>query len=389
MANIIYMTDFSEAYARGILLGIAKYAHDIGEAWNICKLPLSIRDQYGIKGVVRYARRHQVDVVIGQFNPKDNVELFRKVGILAISQDFKLPFKTIPNLKGEYVRSGKMAANYFIDKGYKNFAYYGVKNVNWSEDRRKGFLNTITERVTQFSFSVLEMPVSEMWQYDLDATSKWLRDLPKPVAIMACDDTHAYYITEACRLMMLAGTDSRLGIPEDISLLGIDNDETICKLSYVSLSSINQDTEKGGYELARYIDEALKNPEEPIRDIVVPTTHIVTRESSDTFVNDDPAIAKVLKFIHENIGGRIQVDDIVAQVPLSRRLLEGRFKKEMGTSIYNYLIKVRVDRICQMISDGMSISDAAYELGFSDIKNLSRAFKKFVGMTPSEYKARL
>lgn len=390
MANIIYMTDFSEAYARGILLGIAKYAHDIGEAWSICRLPLSIRDQYGIRGVINYAVRHHVDAVIGQFNPSDNVSKFRQKGILAIAQDFKVSFSGVANIKGEYARSGEMAASYFMAKGYKSFAFYGVKNVVWSEDRRSGFVSTIATRLKDFSFSVLEMPVADMWQYDLDATTEWLRKLPKPVAILACDDTHAYYLSEACRLMQSGegGPGARLSIPDDIAVLGIDNDETICKMSSVSLSSISQDTERGGYEVARYIDEALKNPDTPVRDIIVPVTNVVTRASTDMFVNDDPAIARVIKYIHENIDKRLSVDDIVAQVPLSRRLLEERFKKVMETSIYNYLIRIRVDKIAQLIADGMSISDAAFELGFSDVKNLSRLFKKFIGMTPSEFKSK-
>ena len=106
-------------------------------------------------------------------------------------------------------------------------------------------------------------------------------------------------------------------------------------------------------------------------------------------VNADPASARVIKYIHENIDKRLSVDDIVAQVPLSRRLLEERFKKVMETSIYNYLIRIRVDKIAQLIADGMSISDAAFELGFSDVKNLARLFRKFIGMTPSEFKAKV
>ena len=90
------MTDFAEAYARGLLLGIARYAESVGEAWNICRLPLSIRDRFGIKAVVEYAYTHHADAVIGQFNPQDDVSLFTKQGILVLAQDFKSPFTDIP-----------------------------------------------------------------------------------------------------------------------------------------------------------------------------------------------------------------------------------------------------------------------------------------------------
>ena len=246
MASIIYMTDFAEAYARGLLLGIARYAESVGEAWNICRLPLSIRDRFGIKAVVEYAYTHHADSVIGQFNPQDDVSLFTKQGILVLAQDFKSPFTDIPNIRGEYCKSGEMAADYFINKGFRNFGFYGVKHVNWSEDRRKGFLDVISSKVPGYSFYDMEMLKSDMWNYDVEGTAKWLESLPKPVAILACDDNHAYYLTESCRIMSLSGNHTKLRIPEDIAILGVDNDETICNLSSVKLSSINQDVERGG-----------------------------------------------------------------------------------------------------------------------------------------------
>lgn len=246
MASIIYMTDFAEAYARGLLLGIARYAESVGEAWNICRLPLSIRDRFGIKAVVEYAYTHHADAVIGQFNPQDDVSLFTKQGILVLAQDFKSPFTDIPNIRGEYRKSGEMAADYFINKGFRNFGFYGVKHVNWSEDRRKGFLDVISSKVPGYSFYDMEMLKSDMWNYDVEGTAKWLESLPKPVAILACDDNHAYYLTESCRIMSLSGNHTKLRIPEDIAILGVDNDETICNLSSVKLSSINQDVERGG-----------------------------------------------------------------------------------------------------------------------------------------------
>lgn len=387
MASIIYMTDFAEAYARGLLLGMARYANDIGEAWNICRLPLSIRDKFGVQAVVDYAHDHHVDAVIGQFNPTDDVSLFGQKGILVLAQDFKTPFTSIPNIRGEYRKSGEMAAEYFVGKGFRNFGFYGVKHVCWSEDRRKGFLDVISRKVPGYSFYDMEMLKTDMWNYDVAGTARWLGSLPKPVAIMACDDNHAYYLTESCRIMSsMSGSGAGLRIPEDIAILGVDNDETICNLSSVKLSSINQDVERGGVEVARYIDQCLKHGQTEILNITVPATHIVTRQSSDIFVNDDPFIAKVLRYIHENVGRKTSVDDIVSQVPLSRRLLEERFRKVMGTSIYNYVLKVRVEKVAERLSGGAAVSDAAFEFGFSDIKNLSRVFRNFMGMSPSEYK---
>lgn len=119
---------------------------------------------------------------------------------------------------------------------------------------------------------------------------------------------------------------------------------------------------------------------------MVAPTHIVTRQSTDIYAHNDPHIAEVLKYIHENIREKIPVEELVALVPLSRRLLEARFKKSMGTSIYDYVIRVRIEKMAQLLAEGLSVSDAAGELGFSDIKNISRTFRQLKGMSPSEYR---
>ncbi|WP_304973889.1 helix-turn-helix domain-containing protein, partial [uncultured Alistipes sp.] len=111
-------------------------------------------------------------------------------------------------------------------------------------------------------------------------------------------------------------------------------------------------------------------------------------QSTDIYANNDPHIACVLKYIHEHIGQKLTVNDLVEQVPLSRRLLETRFKREMGTSLYDYIIQMRIERMTLLLCNGLSVSEAAAELGFADIKNLSRTFKHIKGMTPSEYRTR-
>ena len=384
MARVIFLTDFSEAYARNLLLGIARYANETGEPWSLCRLPLSIRDKFGIEAVVKWAKKMKADAVIGQFFNTDNVELFRKNGIIAVAQDFKMRFTTIPNITGPHRLAGKIGAEYFLKKGFRHFAFYGTRGIVWSDERFLGFQKAIQNANPEFTLSALRSKAqSDLWHYDPTQLITWLESLPKPVAIMACDDNQAYHITEACQQI---GGGGKFRIPDDIAVLGVDNDETICKLSAPNLSSLNQNIEQGGYEVARMIDRMIRNPESGWEDILVIPTYITTRQSTDIYTNSDPHIGLVLKFIHENISQKILVDNLVGLVPLSRRLLETRFKKSMGTSIYDYILQVRIEKMMQLLCEGMSISEASMELGFSDIKNVSRMFKQLKGMTPSEYR---
>ena len=199
MARVIFLTDFSEAYARELLLGMARYAHDTAQAWSLCRLPLSIRDKFGIEAVVEWALRMKADAVIGQFYNTDNVELFRKNGIIAIAQDFKKRFTTIPNITGPHYSAGRMAAEYFLQKGFRNFAFYGTRGIDFSDERCQGFRETIEAANPEFTFSSLRSSAqNDLWYYDSTQLITWLQSLPKPVAIMACDDNQAYHITEAC-----------------------------------------------------------------------------------------------------------------------------------------------------------------------------------------------
>jgi len=383
------MTDFSEAYARGLLLGIAKYSQNVGRAWSICRLSLSIRDKYGIEAVVNYAKKMKMDAIIGQFNPDDDVESFTKNGIIAVAQESTVRFSGIANIVGDNYNEGVIAAKHLLNKGFTNFAYYGVKNVVWSDERRQGFSDTLKAAKRPVTLSELEITNTDVWEYDYETVSQWLERLPKPVAIFACDDNRANNITEVCRYIRINSANGhRLRIPEDITLLGVDNDETICRLSIPNTSSIAIDVVGGGYGTARYIDQQLYlKPEERFaEDILVHPLKIVTRQSSDILVNDDPYVAKALRYISANLSNKIKVDDIVSEVPVSRRILEERFKKELGTSIYDYIIQMRIDRITELLREGLSVSDAAYQMGFSDIKNLSRTFKKFKGISPFEYR---
>lgn len=380
------MTDFSEAYARSLLLGIARYVHDNSEAWSICRLPTSLRDAYGIEYVVEYAKKIRADAIIGQFYETDDISLFKNNGIIAIAQDFKSKFTSIPNITGEYIHSGEMAATYFLEKGFKNFAFYGISEVIWSDERYEGFKNAVLKSDPTNFLSDLRPPKTDLWKYDFEEVTRWLHSLPRPVAIMACDDNQAYYITEACNLLKMKEGEEIFNIPEDIAVIGVDNDETICNLCSPTLSSISQNVEEGGYNVAKMIDRKIRVPNSENEDIIVRSTHIVTRRSSEVFVNEDSAVSKVLKLIHENISSNISVKDILAEIPMSRRLIETRFRKSMKTSLYDYIVRMRVSRMAQLLSEGKTVSESSFELGQPDIKNMSRIFKRIKGVTPSEYR---
>lgn len=380
MYKIILMIDFAEAYSKELLKGISRYSREFGP-WIFCRMPIFERETKGIEGVFEWALEWGADGIIGQMYNDPKVELFSKAGIPIIAQDFIERFESIPNITANHRDAGRMGADYFLNKGFKNFAFYGFRNIVWSRERAEGF----EERIKQAGHEVHlfekdEMDSGNIWYYKPSPLSQWLKSLPKPIALMACDDNQGQHITEACRV-------SGINIPQEVAVLGVDNDEMICELSDPPLSSIVQNAEKGGYEAARLLDQMIKNKNSAAYDIYVKPTHIITRQSSDIYATTDKAISTALRFIHQNVEKHISVNDVVKEVPLSRRSLEIKFQEVTGSSVYNYILNLRIERFCtRLVETNHSILEIAIDLGFSDTKNLSRQFKLIKGCTPGEYR---
>lgn len=381
MIRLILLTDFTESYAHKLLKGIMDYSKK-HEPWVLCRMPPAFRQQYGIEGILNWAKRWKADAIIAQFDNVDNVDLFRENGIVALAQDYKSRFSTIPNITSDYKLTGKMVADFFLQRGFNNFAFFGYKNACWSQERCEGFKNEITKFGFEKNFYAFHnQKLEELWYYKQHPVSKWLKSLPKPIALMACDDTQGQIITEICKIC-------NLRIPEDIAVMGVDNDEMTCDLSDPSLSSVLLDVEKGGYDSAELIDKMVKSQNfDDYRDIFISTSYIVQRQSTNVYPIQDKEIAKALKFIDECTLEKINVDDVVKQVPLSRRLLEIRFKQFTKMSIYQYIMKKRMDRFAQLLIESKSpVNEIAAQLGIIDMKNLSRQFKTIEGCSPLQYR---
>lgn len=382
MVRLILLTDFTEAFAHNLLRGILEYSKG-REPWVVCRMPPSYKQSYGIPGVLEWAKKWQADAIIAQFNDNDEVELFRENGIVALAQDFQSRFSVIPNITSRYELTGQMAADFFLQKGFRNFAFYGYKDVVWSEERYMGFRNRIMEKgLGDNFFEYKNQPLENLWYYESEPLADWIKSLPHPVALMACDDTRGNKIMEMCQVL-------GINIPEEIAVLGVDNDEIICNLSEPPLSSVSLNIVKGGYEAARLIDRLIHNEETSYEDVIIQPVTIVNRLSTDIYATDNPAILAALKYIHQNLANKINVEDIVKQVPLSRRLLEIRFRQVTGQSIYQYISDLRMERFSQLLlASTEPVADLAMQVGLADSKNLARQFKLWKGCTPVEYRKR-
>ena len=378
--RLLFITDFTEQFAYRFLRGILNYSQST-EQWVVCKMPPAYKQQLGLEGVVAWAKEWRADVVIAQFDPDDDVTLFRKNGIVALAQDYITKFTDIPNITGDYRRTGEMAAEYFLAKGFTNFGYFGYNGVCWSDERYIAFRDRVLNSTGPENFYLYDRQnIDNMWYYDQSVLTDWLQTLPKPIAIMACDDNQGNILLQACELC-------GLNVPYDVAVIGVDNDEILCNMSNPPMSTINVDIERGGADAAAMVDRMVKDHSYRGDDIVLKPLSVIERLSSSVFATNDREILMALRFIHANIDSRIQVTDVLKNVPLSRRLLEQRFKQMTGFTIYNYISFQRINRFAQLlISSNDSISDIAARMDEFDTKSISRRFKEIKGCTPTEYR---
>ncbi len=266
---------------------------------------------------------------------------------------------------------GQLAVRYFVDLGFRNLAFYGPNHQLYASQRRQAFLRAAGEVGGQaFSFDHETTP-------DL---RQWLLDLPKPVGILGAEDIAAVQVANACREVNLA-------VPEQVAVLGVDNDERLCRMATPPLSSIDHGTEQIGFRAAETLDMMMRG-ETPASSLIrIPPQRVVVRQSTDTLAIEDPFVAQALRFIRERACDGISVDDVVDQQTCSRRTLENNFKRTLGRTIHEEITRVRLDYTKHLLAHtDLAMSDICVRTGFNYASRLSRIIKQETGLTPLQYR---
>lgn len=378
MKRILILIDYSSEFSRRLLRGLIQYAHEHGP-WLFYRLPTYYKTMYGKEGIIEWAKSWKADAILARWD-HEGTNLLASLNIPIVLQNYKSRSPYFSNLTGDYVGTGVMAAKFFIMRRFRNFAFYGNKGVVWSKERAEGFQKEVEKAGGNFFCFESEDLGGKEWSSTHAELDEWLISLPKPVGLFACDDDFALRISQICKI-------NNIKIPEEISLLGVDNDELICHLSDPPISSIVTDVEKGGYEAGRLIDRMIKGEIVEPFNIIIRPTRFELRKSTEKYDISNGYISQVVNYIEDNFTTDINIEALSDLVPLSRRNLEVRFKEEMGTSIYQFILSCRIDYFAHLLlTTDRALFDLALESGFNDCKNISRIFKKIKGCTPIEYR---
>jgi LacI family transcriptional regulator len=381
--KITLLIDLSATPGRNLMRGIARYARIYGP-WQLNHIASDFYD----------ASPQQADII------KDLADVIKNSdGIIMLEPDtadfarnFDIPIVIASAIRDTRVSAkptvltnsrsiGEMGANYFIQKGFKNLAFCGFRKMLWSEHREKYFTDTAEKAGLKTFTNKLNYPLKErVKDSNLNRIGQWIRRLPKPVGLMACNDSCGKFVIDSCRR-------ASVSVPDEVAALGVDNDDIICDLTYPSLSSISLNTEKGGFNAAALLDKIMKGFAVDTQVIVIEPVRVQERQSTDIIAADDKVVSEIVNYIKRNSKRLVQVTDIINEFHISRKTLYKKFNENLGTSVYSQIRKIKVEEICRMLVESdKSVKEIALEFGFYNVDHIARFFRREKGLTPTQYR---
>ena len=361
-----------------------------------------------IKGIIDYYRKHSAweihrnelaqpyvlpeslagwdgDGIVGEIYTEADAANLSAGGIPLVNTSSNEIARKFPTVGVDNHAIGRMAAEHLIECRLDNFAFVGVTALCHVRERYEGFFQVLEKDGNSCSL-VQYQPAETGTEHVSEETVSpeqlmdALRELTLPVGIMAASDRVGFAVLEACR---------RLGLrsPEDVALVGVDNDEMYCNLAYSSMTSIAPNAREVGFQAAAMLDKLMDGKELEESHVLVPPERIVFRNSTDMTRSEYPEVARALRFIRNHANEFIDVTNVLDVVPVSRRWLEMKFKAEVGHGIYQEIRRIHVERAKELLlTTDWPVSRVAKESGFNNTERFEFAFQKLLEMSATEFR---
>lgn len=374
--RIILLFEATRGFDRGLLSGVARYSA-LNGPWTFYRQP---------HGYLRSNRRLDLKELEawkpdGAICAVPQVAELSRLGVPLIAYDVNEYVGHVPCVFSEDFEAGRLAAQHLLDLGHRHFAFCGYSGIRWSRERFQAFRDLVEQAggTVKVYRPRSRRPVA--WAKEEPDVRHWLTALPKPIGMLCANDDRAASILEACHVL-------GYGVPEDISVIGVDDDQYICELQNPPLSSVRMASEQAGYETAALLARLLSGQEkETGQRIMAHATGVTTRQSTNVLMVRNADVRKALRFIRENAGRPIRVADIVKVTDLSHRTLNARFHAELGSSIIKQLTHARIAHISRLLTETeLRIHEIATVVGYDDDRHFSRYFKRATGLTPQAYR---
>jgi len=380
--RVALIIESSRAYGRGLFLGIAKFVREHHE-WSVQSEEWKWTDAFPV-----WLRNWDGDGVIARVETPEMAAFVRRLGMPAVDVRGSVSSFGLPLIDTDDRKVANLAAEHLMCRGFRHYAFCGFVGANYSDKRSHWFQEQLT--LSGFSCQIFTPPMQLaegqttgyerqglLFQEDL---GRWLVSLPKPIGIMACNDIRGQQVLNLCRSLDLA-------VPEEVAIIGVDNDEILCELSDPPLSSVAPDTLRIGYDAAVLLDRMMAGGKPPAKPVLIPPRGIVTRRSTEVLALDDHQLAVGLRFIRDHAFDPITIKEVAKVASMCRRVFERRFAAKMGRSPKAEVLRLRLEKAKQLLTDtDWNLSQIAEKTGFNYGEYLHTVFTQKTGITPGEFR---
>jgi LacI family transcriptional regulator len=373
--HVALIVETSSVYGQQILRGVARYLRT-HEGWSIflqqraltSKLPTWLKDWKG-------------DGIISRSTTRQMADAFAQARVRLVDLTDRHGNLSVPQIWSDHQAIGHLAAEHLLERGFRNFAFCGFAGEYWSKQRLAGFVETAQRSGICHAYESPWLGAhAAPWEKEQQELAHWLCSLPKPIGIMACNDVRGQQILDACNRVELA-------VPEDVAVIGVDNDEVLCELCTPQLSSVIPNPERIGYKAAEMLGALMAGEKVKHQQLLIPPLGIATRQSTDVLAIDDPDVTSAVKYIREHACQGARVHNVLDLVPLSRSILERRFRKYLGCSPQQVLRQTQLKRVKQLlVNTDLPLWKIGELAGFKHTEYMCVAFKREVGHTPGVYR---
>lgn len=375
--SVALLIETSNAYARGLLEGIVEYQRQ-RDSWSVF-LP----EQERGATPPRWLRAWQGDGVIARI---ETAEIARCVSLLpvpVVDLSSSRRVGNIPWVETDDHAIAKLAFDHLQERGFRSFAFCGPKGFNWSTWRMEHFVKRCHDAGFDCKCFQTESPYakSPMKTTGKSSLEVWLSILPKPTGLLCAYDIQAQVVLDTCRNM-------NLPVPEQLAVMGVDNDTLLCDLSHPSLTSVAPDARGAGFHAAQLLDDLMHGRRtSSSTSVLMKPLGIVQRQSTDITAVSNKAIAEAIRYIRDHACDGINVTDVLSHVHLSRRTLESQFLAATGKTPHEMISTLRTDRVQRLLQQSeLSLDEIAKHAGFEHTEYMSVVFKKRFGISPGRYR---
>ena len=379
MKNVSLIIEMSNDYARGLLEGIHSYAQT-KQDWSIHMTEHSRHETDKYFSLIK-----DCNGIIARIETPAIAERVKKVNVPTIDVSAGRLIPTTPWVETDDRAIVQMAIDHLMDCGLIKLAYFGDPFYSWSKLRYKYFCE-ITDKlgIETFAFHLPKRPIHQVQWYAIEGEiSKWLHSLPKPIGIMACADLCGHPLLEICK-------HYNIHVPEDIAVVGVDDDQLLCKLSNPPLSSVKTNPYETGMKAAALLDDLMNGKEVEVKKYAFKPLRVNKKSSTDILAINDPLISQAVSIMRDNAQNNIKVEDILKHLPLSRRVFEQRFKKVLNRTPHQQMLMIRINYMRELLATSTkTLQEISEIMNIDNPEYLSVLFKRETGMTPSEYRKKV